>query len=243
MRVRLSVCFDEMSKTNLTMKGDQAMLRHKVLSVGLSLAACVIAAPAFAGEAGDPYPLDSCVLSGKKLASVETPVVVNHEGREIKFCCNNCKGKFEADPAAVLSKVDTAIVEQQKAHYPLDTCVVSGDKLGGHGDVVEYVYNNRLIRLCCADCEDAIKKDPAAVFGKLDAAVIEKEKDAYPLTKCPVSGQDLGSMGEPKNIVVANQLIKLCCGGCEKQIKKDPAKFLAMVNGGGAGEATEKKEN
>lgn len=218
------------------------MLRHKVLSVGLSLAACFTAAPALAGEGGDPYPLDSCVLSGKKLASVETPVVVNHEGREIKFCCNNCKGKFEADPAAVLSKVDAAIVEQQKAHYPLDTCVVSGDKLGGHGEVVEYVYNNRLIRLCCADCEGAIKKDPAAVISKLDAAVVEKQKDGYALTKCPVSGQDLGSMGEPKNVVVANQLIKLCCGGCEKQIRKDPAKFLAMVNGGGAAESKAEKK-
>ena len=34
-----------------------------------------------------------------------TDVTVTHEGKEIAFCCNNCKKKFEAEPAKYVDKV------------------------------------------------------------------------------------------------------------------------------------------
>lgn len=184
---------------------------------------------AFAGEiSGDPYPLDHCVMSGKQFSDDAKPVVAVHEGREIKFCCNGCKGKFEADPAAVFSKVDKEIVEQQKAKYPLNTCVVSGKEIA-EGEGVDYVYNNRYVKLCCAGCEKKVAADPAKYIGEVDKAVIEAQEGSYKAKTCPVSGEELGSMGEPVKMVVANQLVELCCKGCAKKVNADPAKYLAKV--------------
>jgi len=186
-----------------------------------------IASPAFAGDAvvGDPYPLDKCPLSGKALTA-DSPVAVK-DGREFKFCCNNCKGKLDSDPASVIGKADAAIIEKQKASYPLETCIMSGEKLGDKA--VDCVISNRLVRFCCADCVDSFKKDVAGNLKKLDAAVIDKQKASYTAKKCPVSGEDLGSMGDPYNVVIANQMVALCCKGCEKKLRAEPAKYLVAA--------------
>jgi len=54
---------------------------------------------------------------------------------------------------------------------------------------------------------------------------------AYPLSTCLVSGEELGSMGEPTSIVHEGQEIKFCCEGCEGKFRKDPAKFLKKLSG------------
>ncbi len=51
------------------------------------------------------YPLDVCLVSDEKLGSMGDPVVINHEGREIKFCCDSCIPKFKEDPEKYLSKL------------------------------------------------------------------------------------------------------------------------------------------
>lgn len=51
----------------------------------------------------------------------------------------------------------------------------------------------------------------------------------YPLTTCVVSGEKLGSMGEPKTIVHEGREIKFCCGECEKDFRKDPAKYIKKI--------------
>jgi YHS domain-containing protein len=212
-------------------------MRRSVLAIALVMA---IASPAFAGDTvvGDPYPLDKCPLSGKALTA--DAVVVVKDGREFKFCCNDCKGKFESDPAAVIGKADAAILEKEKASYPLDTCVMSGEKLGDKA--VDAVINNRLVRFCCADCVGDFKKDVAGNLAKLDAAVIAKEKGSYTAKTCPVSGEELGKMGEPHTVVIANQMVSLCCKSCEKKLRAEPAKYLAMVSGGEAAEKPAEKK-
>ena len=55
--------------------------------------------------AGKEYPLETCLVSGEKLGSMGDPVVIVHEGRQIKFCCDSCPPKFEKDPAKYLSKL------------------------------------------------------------------------------------------------------------------------------------------
>lgn len=67
------------------------------------------------------------------------------------------------------------------------------------------------------------------------AAPQEPAAKAYPLKTCIVSGKALGSMGEPKRIVVEGQEIKFCCGGCEKDFRKDTAKFLKLIEEGRQG--------
>lgn len=65
-------------------------------------------AVAAAAGAAKPYPLDTCLVGGGKLGSMGEPVVITHEGREIKFCCESCQPKFEKDPAKYLAKLDEA---------------------------------------------------------------------------------------------------------------------------------------
>ncbi len=54
------------------------------------------------------YPLDVCVVSGEKLGSMGEPHVITHDGVEVKFCCDNCVPKFNADPATYIAKIKDA---------------------------------------------------------------------------------------------------------------------------------------
>ena len=51
----------------------------------------------------------------------------------------------------------------------------------------------------------------------------------YPLQTCIVSGEKLGSMGEPPVLVYQGQEIKFCCKNCKPDFEKDPAKFLSKL--------------
>jgi YHS domain-containing protein len=58
--------------------------------------------------APDDYPLDVCVVSGQKLGSMGEPVVITHEGQEVRFCCAGCIDAFKADPQKYLRKIADA---------------------------------------------------------------------------------------------------------------------------------------
>lgn len=185
------------------------------------------AAPSFAGDA---YPLPNCPVGGEKLGSMGDPIVHMREGREFRFCCEKCVGKFEADSATYIAKIDKEIADAQRASYPLTTCPVGGDELGAMGEPVEMIVGNRLVRLCCKGCVKGVNKDPDAVIAKLDAAVIEKQKADYPLASCVVGGEALDAMGAPVEFVHANRLVMFCCKGCVKKFQNDPGKYLAMLD-------------
>ncbi|MBK1882778.1 hypothetical protein JIN85_10150 [Luteolibacter pohnpeiensis] len=51
----------------------------------------------------------------------------------------------------------------------------------------------------------------------------------YPLTVCLVSGEEVGTMGTPPELVYKGQLIKFCCKHCLPDFKKDPEKFMAKL--------------
>jgi hypothetical protein len=46
---------------------------------------------------------------------------------------------------------------------------------------------------------------------------------------CPVTGENLGSMGVPIKEVVGDRTVFLCCKGCVKELKDDPETFLAKL--------------
>ena len=47
--------------------------------------------------------------------------------------------------------------------------------------------------------------------------------------KCPVTGEDLGSMGDPIPVTVKGQTVYVCCRGCAAKAQRDPDKTLAAV--------------
>jgi hypothetical protein len=71
----------------------------------------------------------------------------------------------------------TAAIDKAKAGYPLTTCVVSGEKLGGGdmGPPIDYIYKedgkpDRLVRFCCKHCIPDFEKEPAKYLKQLDEA-------------------------------------------------------------------------
>ncbi len=129
-----------------------------------------------AGVASYPYLLKTDPVTGGPLG--DKPIVYQHEGRELRFADEKSLETFKADPGKYLPKVDQQMIEQQLPSYPLDTCMVSGDKLGGDmGKPVNIIYKNRLVRFCCPDCVPDFKKDPAKYFKKLDEAAQKKAAD------------------------------------------------------------------
>ena len=63
---------------------------------------------------------------------------------------------------------------------------------------------------------------------KAPAAAAAKDDD--PLDTCIVSGEKLGEMGEPYIMQYEGQTIKFCCKNCVKKFKKEPAKYLAILD-------------
>lgn len=62
---------------------------------------------------------------------------------------------------------------------------------------------------------------------------------AYPLEVCAVSGQKLGSMGEPVMVKIEGREVRLCCAHCEEDLRKEPQKHLAKLDAA-AGDSTTK---
>jgi hypothetical protein len=51
----------------------------------------------------------------------------------------------------------------------------------------------------------------------------------YTLKTCIVSGEKLGEMGKPFTFVHEGREIKLCCKDCQKDFKKNSAKYVKKI--------------
>ena len=80
----------------------------------------------------------------------------------------------------------------------------------------------------------------AALAGLSAADAQPAAATAYPFDSCIISGEPLGSMGEPVVQVHEGREVKFCCKGCIKGFKKDPAKHLATIDQGAADKAAGK---
>ena len=96
-----------------------------------------------------PYLLPTCVVSGKKLGSMGDPIVLTHEGQQIKLCCKGCVKRFNAKPADYVKKMNEKLIRSQIPHYPMTTCAVSGKKLDAMAGPLDYLHRGRLVRFCC----------------------------------------------------------------------------------------------
>lgn len=121
------------------------------------------------------YPLEKCPISGEKLG--EGAVNYVHGTYLIRFCCKDCVASFKKSPDATMKKLETAYIASQRAKYPLDTCIVSGEELGGMGEPIDYLWGTHLYRLCCGGCKKAIQKDPEGNWAKIEAARAAKKEE------------------------------------------------------------------
>ena len=73
--------------------------------------------------------------------------------------------------ASALVRADTTSTNSPAAKpipYPLKTCPVSDEKLGGDmGAPYVFVYQGQEIKLCCSGCKKDFLKDPAKYLKKI----------------------------------------------------------------------------
>jgi hypothetical protein len=78
-----------------------------------------------------------------------------------------------------------------------------------------------------AAASDAKPKEKPKVtvvpVGKEDEAAIKAQ------ATCPVSGEKLGSMGDPIKVLIGDKSLYLCCSGCLSKVESDPELYLGKV--------------
>lgn len=75
----------------------------------------------------------------------------------------------------------------------------------------------------CSDESATTNTDPPA---QAEPATAEAD---YPLEVCVVSGEKLGSMGDPIEVTVQDHTFKLCCASCEDELRENPDKFIKVL--------------
>jgi hypothetical protein len=177
-----------------------------------------------------PYLLDVCPITGEKLGSMGDVVVEVIDGREVRFCCAACPPKFKETKKDMFAKLDALMIEQQLPYYPITTCIVSGKDLEFHGGTVDFIYGNRLFRVCSNDCKAEFMDVPSEFVIELDEEIVKAQKSSYPLDYCVIGRGPLDGMGGPDHMIVGNRLIELCCAGCRPKILKDPLAAFAEID-------------
>jgi len=78
---------------------------------------------------------------------------------------------------AVIALASAGAAEDKNAQpkpYPLKTCIVSGETLGGDmGKPYVFTYQGQEIKLCCKDCLKKFNKEPAKFIKKIEEASVQ----------------------------------------------------------------------
>jgi len=174
---------------------------------------------------GDPYLLDYDPVSKGRLGPVEKQEKRLYQGREFRFSSMDDAEAFEASPSSYIPAVDARLIRDQSDFYPLDTCLVSGEKLGGTG--VSLIYRNRLVRFSSQQHVSTFRGDTGKYIAILDQAVLEKQGPGYAKKTCAVCSKGIeGESSAPVDYLIGNRLIRVCSSKCTKDIERDPRKYM-----------------
>ncbi|MEZ5988262.1 MAG: hypothetical protein R3F30_03915 [Planctomycetota bacterium] len=187
------------------------------------------AKPAAKLEVIASYPLKECIVSGETLG--DDAVDVEVAGRRFRLCCKDCKAKLTKDADGYVKKLDEAIRASQRADYPLTTCPISGEELGGMGDPFELVLDGTLVRLCCGGCEKKARKKAAEVVAKVRNEARAKQAGSEEAKTCPVCRKDAARNGTPQEVLLGLHLVRLCSKDCLEAFRKDPMKYRQPAKG------------
>jgi hypothetical protein len=87
--------------------------------------------------------------------------------------------------AATKPQEKPQITPEMIASYPLDTCVVSGEKLDSMGKPNDLLYQHRLVRLCCTSCTKTFNANPDKYLKLIDEAAAKKAASTQPAPETP----------------------------------------------------------
>ncbi|MCA9307126.1 MAG: hypothetical protein KDA16_11365 [Phycisphaerales bacterium] len=228
-----------MIKTRLT--------RAALMCAALFSSAALGAEPADHGAAKKTPVNEMCPIGKEPI--VETAGTVDYKGKAIGLCCPGCGEQFLAwdearkDEFVMLAAAHKEPGQEQHGAkpqndkpwgepYTLDTCPVSGEKLGEMGEPVVKEYDGREVRLCCAGCIKKFEADKDRYWREIDERIIKDQRRFYPTDKCLVTGEPLVENGQDNatEMVFGNRLIRLCCKMCVRKFKADPESFIKALD-------------
>ena len=172
-------------------------------------------------HAGDVFPLLNCPVCDTMLGG--TDIIIREENREVRVCDRECEKGLQGSYFTFLKAIDEQIAIEQANDYPLTKCLIDGVPLKGKGPV-EFVFRNRLFRVCCDDCRFKIEEQAAKYFAELNMAVVKEQRAAYPIETCLVSKKPLGQ--KAVDHVCANMLVRLADGNQIARFNKSPGRYL-----------------
>ena len=102
-----------------------------------------------------------------------------------------CGGGEQPQPQTETQAAQPEAAAQTAEAYPIDWCIVSGQKLGSMGEPVTYAHAGRTVKLCCQGCVGIFAADPDAYLAKLDSAAagLIKAPGAEPADKGNAEGE------------------------------------------------------
>ena len=112
-------------------------------------------------------------------------------------------------------KVEALLIAAQKI------CPVSGAPLDSMGGAIKAKSGERTIYLCCKGCFGQPIK--AEAWKQIQKNLAEAQGVCAVMTDKPLPEN-------PASVVVEGRTVFVCCKGCIKKVKADPAKALAVVN-------------
>lgn len=79
--------------------------------------------------------------------------------------------------AAVTAHAETAEKPQDKP-YPFNFCIIQGEEFSPYKDPYIVRHQSQIYKLCCKDCYEEFKKDPAPHVKKFEALVKLRAEEA-----------------------------------------------------------------
>ncbi|MGE3173605.1 MAG: hypothetical protein AB7O97_13355 [Planctomycetota bacterium] len=173
------------------------------------------------------YPLDTCIVSGRPLG--ENQVTVMYGTTMVKFCCQGCADRFAETPHRWLPRLQAGTANEwiQVDAPARTTCIVTGKPLGD--GAVTFTVKDRTWSTCCEKCKIRVEGNPLGYIEKLEQELRTAGAADYPLDTCPISGETLGSMGAPVELVLDGTLVRLCCDKCAARAKAKTADVVRAV--------------
>ncbi|MEL6105082.1 MAG: hypothetical protein AAFU85_03565 [Planctomycetota bacterium] len=156
-----------------------------------------------------------CPVSGEELGSMGNPVKVRAGSQVAFLCCKACQGN-KIDPEH-WAKIQVRLATAQA------TCPIMGKPVDAKMEST--VVEGQKVFVCCPPCIEKIESEPATALRKVRSAYkrfVEEERrtrsdrlHAIAQKICPVSGEPLGSKGDPVKVKVGkHEHAFLCCQEC-----------------------------
>ena len=169
-----------------------------------------------------------CPVTGEELGLMGDPLKVKVGEQVAYLCCQGCQNKkLNAEHWKTI---------QENLAAAQGICPIMGKPVDA--TMKSTVVNGQKIFVCCPPCIPKIQADAEGSLNKVNAnyvSFVAKERQVksdqlhvQAQGICPVTGQKLGSMGDPVKVKVGEEEVAfLCCKGCiGKQIKPEHWKTI-----------------